>query len=135
MAQGDSLKEEIAKLQALLDEADGKLQTQKETHQNILTQMTDMEQQREVVGKKLESNEKIIAQKRKLLAGVKTSEFRESLIGNHVEEVEYVDRANWRQKGSDSDSCSDEETETEPGQSYEPTNILAQADAADKNKY
>lgn len=43
MAQGDSLKEEIAKLQKLLDEADGKLQTQKETHQNILTQMTDME--------------------------------------------------------------------------------------------
>lgn len=40
MAQGDTLKEEIAKLQKLLEEADNKLQSQKDAHQKILSEMT-----------------------------------------------------------------------------------------------
>ena len=60
MAQGDSLKEEIAKLQKLLEEADNKLLIQKESHQKIVNEMTQMEKEREDVGQKLKQNETLI---------------------------------------------------------------------------
>ena len=121
MAQGDSLKEEIAKLQKLLEEADNKLLVQKESHQKIVNEMTQMEKEREDVGQKLKQNETLIEQKRKQLTEVKNNQFKESLVQDYVEEVDFVDREGWRKGSEDS---SEEETETEPNESYEPTNIL-----------
>ena len=48
------------------------------------------------------------------------------MIEDFVQEVNYVDRKDWRQKGQGSDSSEGESeyTETEPGQSLEVSNPL-----------
>ena len=49
--------------------------------------------------------------------------FRESMLGDEAVEVDYIDRKDWRQKGS-SDSDDDQSEYTEPGQSMDQGNPL-----------
>ena len=81
-----------------------------------------MEEQRQDVGNKLQQQEALIDEQNKLLNQEKEAQnFRRSMIEDFVEEVNYVDRKDWRQKGQGSDSSDGESeyTETEPGQSLE----------------
>ena len=55
--------------------------------------------------------------------------FKDSMVDDMVDEVDFVDRKNWRPKGgmaSDDDSDSDESdyTESQPAHSLEPANQL-----------
>jgi len=69
----------------------------------------------------------MIDEQNKLLNQEKEAQnFRRSMIEDFVQEVNYVDRKDWRQKGQGSDSSEGESeyTETEPGQSLEVSNPL-----------
>ena len=83
------------------------------------------------MGQKLQMTTSLIDQNHRIpLKQKDAEEQKKSFVGDDVEEVDYVDRLNWRKglvssnSGSADSNHEDEVTESEPPQSYDQTNPL-----------
>ena len=127
---GKILKSEIEELQKMLEEVSEKVNDQQVKRQTILGEINHMQQEQKRMGSKLQMQASLIDEKNRLLLKEKdTAVYNQSLVGDDVQEVDYVDRQNWRQRVSSSDGSGDSNpdesgTESQPAQSYEQKSPL-----------
>ena len=125
--EGNSLRNEIANLQAILQGLDSEIEAQNEAHQKISIEKSQMEMKAKEVKEQLQMTEAMIIQKK--LAQNKAA-FKDSLlVDDLIIEVERVDQLGWRKKSCmDSDDESESEdsdfTESQPQQSLKPASPL-----------
>ena len=112
----ESLKAKVLELKKTLDIKDEEIKVSNDRQTLILSDISQMKQTRATVCEKLLVQETQIDEQNRVLNMQEEDEhFKRSMVGDMLQEVDYVPSNGWRAKGDSNDSDDD----TQPAQSYD----------------